>query len=129
MANEPTRPLGGTTMNGVIIKKQTTVEGALSGNNVLMVGRILNKRQMSELLATASKKEIEVIEEETTSTVVEPVAANTNEKTVEIPEFFLRYQEEIEIAKARQQRRANKKKAPIKKPSLLKNIVNTLVSL
>jgi len=143
MANEPTRPLGGTIMNGVIIKKETTTEKALAGNNVLMVGKFLNKREMEELQVATNKRVMMVgrmpNKREIGMSKAVPVAAVANqsptieetEERVEIAEFFLRAQEEMRIARIKQQQafEANKKKAPVKKPSLAQLIVNKLKSL
>lgn len=130
-------------MDKIIIKKETTAKEALAGNNVLMVGRIPNKREMEEFQATTNKRVIMVgripNKREVEMFKAVPVAAVVNqsspiketEERVEIAEFFLRAQEEMRIARIKQQQafEANKKKAPVKKPSLTQLIVNKLKSL
>lgn len=106
MANEPTRPIGGTTMNNLVINKETTVKEALAGNGVLMVGRIPNKREVMAKM-------------EANNAIVD-----ISEDKVEIPEFLLRVQEERKLSET--QRMENKKKAPIKKPSFRNAFISIL---
>lgn len=138
MANEPTRPLGGTTMNNVIINKETTVKEALAGNGVLAVGRIANKREVErqQVMNTnrvimagrlPNRRELGMVEDIPVQPVVRPTIAN--EERVEIPSFLLKAQEERRIARAKKQKQVNKKKASVRKPSLKTLIVNTLKSL
>lgn len=138
MANEPTRPLGGTTMNKLIINKETTVKEALAGNGVLAVGRIPNKREIERQQAMSTnrvimagrlpnRRELRVVEDVPVQPVVKPTIAN--DEKVEIPSFLLKAQEERRIARAKKQKQVTKKKAPVRKPSLKTLIVNTLKSL
>lgn len=111
MANEPTRPIGGTTMNNLVINKETTVKEALAGNGVLMVGRIPNKREVMAKM-------------EANNAIVD-----ISEDKVEIPEFLLRVQEERKLSERKlseTQRMENKKKAPAKKPSFRNAFISIL---
>lgn len=132
MANEPTRPLGGTTMENIIIKGQTTVEEAIKGNGVLMVGKFKNKNQVLREQAIKSNGVIMAgrlpnkreIMEATNDSVIDMPEIIAEDK-VEIPQFLLKAQEERKAT----QRQANKKKASPKKPSLKALIVSTLKTL
>ena len=142
MANEPTRPIGGTTMNNLVINKETTVKEALAGNGVLMVGKIKNKKQREmemmsvEVLNSTSKEQalatnnvIMVGRRPNKREVMAKMEANNaivdiSEDKVEIPEFLLRVQEERKLSKI--QRVENKKKAPIKKPSFRNAFISIL---
>lgn len=139
MDNEPTRPLGGTTMNTLIINNSVTTEEALASNKVLMVGRIKNRREleMEQIMSTnkvlmagrlPNKREVEMSKPTVTvvNVPVKATTATTDNDVVEIPAFLLKAQEERKVAIANKNK---KKKAPNKKPSLKSLIVNTLKSL
>lgn len=122
MANEPTRPLGGTNMNKVTRLRKTSVGLAKKSNNVLAVGKFMNKREVEAMNNTINV---------TTEPIVETV------DTVEIPAFFYKAQEEREAARQaemeRTKYRALKKrmKAPTMKEIIKKKalafIAKTLI--
>lgn len=136
MDNEPARSIGGTTMKKIIITKETTMEGARTGNKVLMVGKILNQREFERQQATSGKRLAMVGRipnkremQSFTKAAVNHSSAIEIEDRVEIPSFLLKAQEERRIEKIMQQEFSrNEKKAPSIKPSL-KNIVKYLRSL
>lgn len=104
--------------NSVIITKQTSVKNAISTNRVLMVGRILNRRELG------------LIQNEPVA-----VVATGTDDVVEIPAFLLKMQAERKAAKqmeiaymAEQAKKVQKKKAHTTKPSF-KTIFNSVLNL
>ena len=124
IGNDLSRSIGGTIMkkelinNSVIITKQTSVKNAISTNRVLMVGRILNRRELG------------LIQNEPVA-----VVATGTDDVVEIPAFLLKMQAERKAAKqmeiaymAEQAKKVQKKKAHTTKPSF-KTIFNSVLNL
>ena len=109
-------------MNNIIIKGQTTKEEAMKGNKVSMAGTIKNKNQVMREQAIVKETTVEqaIVKEATTDIVAEACE-------IEIPAFLIKVQEERRVQKIiNAQKRANKKKAPTKKPSIKNAIISIL---